>query len=1109
MLFLLVISTLTLAFQLQSVKADSGTVNIDADGSASLISGNIVANVTSFEAIRWQQKTFFAAGRYWLFYVDGDYPTETSMPTSTVYYTTSTDGVSWTPPTILASGLSENSGENVEAFLSNNGHLQVFYRSENELLYRMGTPQTDGSITWATLSWQLVFNANAEGETSGTCDFFATVDSNNYPWVSWGYIQEPIQSLNPSDTKMFVWKDAFNNGIWQTASGFPYNVGTGNYTNDFMVPLSNGQIYVMYFLDNPPSTGQIYGELWNGTAWGPQETCTTSQVDEQYAYGCESWDRTAVADSNDNIFLAFLSTDLNLVFVERTMSGGWANETVVQAGCGDYSSPSLNLYNDNLRLFWINSSTSICYKKYVDGAWDTEPTLIVNETNSQIAVGTTLFGTDDGRLNAFTMSLDGSIGLLWVNNQTATNTGQIMFGLQPQTALIFSNIGLSSTAANSTCTFSCLWTDAQGLDTFIFSTNNTGSWQNDSAVSLSGTVAWTNVTKTLNPTVGTVVGYEWFANDTDDNLASTGILTLTTSGPPAYVSTEPIYIMADGSIMPSTAPISSVDNVTYTLTNDIMANFTASFGAIIIQRDNITLDGAGNTVQDINTDDSSGIELNGTSNVTIENMQIAAFFYGIELNSSSNNSVSENNITNNGTGVDLESSSNNNSVSGNSITNDGLGIMLFSFDNGNSVNENNITNDGYGIMLFSFDNDNSVNENNITNNSWAGIDLLSSSNNSVSENNITNTGWAGFDLDYSDNNSVSANNVANNEVGIELDSSSENTFYNNNFIDNTDQVYSSDLTNVWNAAYPTGGNYWSDYKGTDLYHGPYQNQTGSDGIGDTPRIIDVNNTDHYPLMSPFSNSSLSVTISSSSAALVTGQFQLFKSTASGGTLTYTYQWYLNGSAVPGATYGIWTFWPTSAGSYTVYVQVDDSLGTQVTSNIANVTVKNSLVHDVAVTNVTIPVSEAYQGWVVNVNVTVVNFGNATESFSVTLNYNGTSIATLPVNGLAPNSTQTLVFVWNTTNVPCGNYTMEAETLLAPGETNLANSVLVDGTLRIKIMGDINGDGKVDMSDIMTLVNAFGSYPGHPRWNAACDLMQDGRIDLADIVLALINFGETS
>jgi nitrous oxidase accessory protein NosD len=40
------------------------------------------------------------------------------------------------------------------------------------------------------------------------------------------------------------------------------------------------------------------------------------------------------------------------------------------------------------------------------------------------------------------------------------------------------------------------------------------------------------------------------------------------------------------------------------------------------------------------------------------------------------------------------------------------------------------------------------------------------------------------------------------------------------------------------------GNYWSDYNGTDA---------DSDGIGDTPYVIDVLNEDRYPLMQSTAN----------------------------------------------------------------------------------------------------------------------------------------------------------------------------------------------------------------------------------------------------------------
>jgi len=42
---------------------------------------------------------------------------------------------------------------------------------------------------------------------------------------------------------------------------------------------------------------------------------------------------------------------------------------------------------------------------------------------------------------------------------------------------------------------------------------------------------------------------------------------------------------------------------------------------------------------------------------------------------------------------------------------------------------------------------------------------------------------------------------------------------------------------IWDNGYPSGGYYWSDYNGTDSYSGPYQDLTGSDGIGDTPRAL--------------------------------------------------------------------------------------------------------------------------------------------------------------------------------------------------------------------------------------------------------------------------------
>jgi len=367
------------------------------------------------------------------------------------------------------------------------------------------------------------------------------------------------------------------------------------------------------------------------------------------------------------------------------------------------------------------------------------------------------------------------------------------------------------------------------------------------------------------------------------------------------------------------APISSVDGVTYTLTDNIVGNVTGGSSAIIILRDNIIIDGAGHTLTGtqapLYSGASKGIYSTGRSNVTIENMIITTFSYGIEFDFSSGNSVSGNNITankdggillyysfdnsvggnnitNNGDGLDLYSSSSYNSVSGNNIAaNYNDGVHLYSSSNNNSVSGNNITaNNIYGISLDSSNNnsvsgnniannghgmalgsssDNSVSGNNITASEYEGIWLDTSSNNnsvsgnnitarnlvgiylsalsnnnSVSANNIANNLYGGIFFDSSSNNSIVGNNIANDSEGIYLeDSSGDNSIFHNNFVNNTRQVVSSvGFANVWDDGYPSGGNYWSDYNGTD---------SNGDGIGDTAYVIDANNTDHFPLMGMF------------------------------------------------------------------------------------------------------------------------------------------------------------------------------------------------------------------------------------------------------------------
>jgi parallel beta-helix repeat protein len=143
--------------------------------------------------------------------------------------------------------------------------------------------------------------------------------------------------------------------------------------------------------------------------------------------------------------------------------------------------------------------------------------------------------------------------------------------------------------------------------------------------------------------------------------------------------------------------------------------------------------------------------------------------------------------------------------------------------------------------------------NDITDNDLAGIWLFFSNSSLVSQNRITRNYPAGIILDMSSSNTILENDARDNRANIVFEYSvnggvtlsSHNRIFHNNFINGTWNAvthFAGQPENFWDDDYPSGGNYWSDYNGTDANH---------DGIGDTPYVIDANNTDHYPLMTQY------------------------------------------------------------------------------------------------------------------------------------------------------------------------------------------------------------------------------------------------------------------
>jgi parallel beta-helix repeat protein len=221
---------------------------------------------------------------------------------------------------------------------------------------------------------------------------------------------------------------------------------------------------------------------------------------------------------------------------------------------------------------------------------------------------------------------------------------------------------------------------------------------------------------------------------------------------------------------------------------------------------------------------------------------------GIVFGGGGNNSA-YNNVVYNSTGFGgIEAIySNNNTICNNVAYFNQWGIAT-NHGSYNRIYNNTVhSNRGAGINIDWPSTGNIVRNNNVSSNTNDGIRVINQNETVISGNRISEND-CGIFLESSPNNTIYGNYITNNAVAVTIVSSENNSFYHNNFINNGWQVIIDMYASFWDDGYPHGGNYWSDYTGVDLYSGPHQNETGSDGIGDVPYVINANNTDNYPLM---------------------------------------------------------------------------------------------------------------------------------------------------------------------------------------------------------------------------------------------------------------------
>lgn len=398
--------------------------------------------------------------------------------------------------------------------------------------------------------------------------------------------------------------------------------------------------------------------------------------------------------------------------------------------------------------------------------------------------------------------------------------------------------------------------------------------------------------------------------------------------------TGPIYIRADGSVDPPTAPIQR-DGEIYTFSNNII-NAT-----IVVERENVVIDGNGYIFKGSGT--GYGFDLRA-NNVTIRNTTITDFYIGICWDDYSHQKIVNNEITDTGMGIYLGTMFGRDTIIGNRIVGNIIAVFMDGMDSSVDIINNTMIDNGAGILLWSFcgcwggriignivvnsgadgielsevtcllrdnvlinsglsvgglgidhylqdiDVSNTINgrpiyywigeenktipqnagyvalvccknmlvENLTLSGNGQGVVLTGTTDSIVRNLNILHN-YVGFVLTDSSRNRIYSNNVTQCGCPVLGMDSKDNIVYHNNFIGNRYPPWIINSQDSWDAGYPFGGNYWSDYNGTDLYCGAHQNFNGSDGVGDTPYIFEElgserNYTDRYPLMEPWTPS---------------------------------------------------------------------------------------------------------------------------------------------------------------------------------------------------------------------------------------------------------------
>lgn len=291
-------------------------------------------NANFFGAIgeSWQTDGFCGQGRVWQFY-DND---------TDVVYVSSVDSETWSTPTkwITTHARGYMCLFDLCYDESSNKLHTVYAASSPPLLYRRGTPDSDGAISWD--SWQNV--RNVHGMAYGSPSI--CLDSNGYPWIG------TTEATDWEKTYPYVAKSSTKNGTW-TGEFFTQLNSTRENWQNLVLPLNDGKILAIYAENDRGWVNPMFSRLYNGSGWESEELIASDS--RAACFGATSYKNEAYVTWKGK-------------FRSYVDGSGWGNVEYIGSNTSTVLSADLN--TGNLYRFGCErKETSLFMQRRINATW--------------------------------------------------------------------------------------------------------------------------------------------------------------------------------------------------------------------------------------------------------------------------------------------------------------------------------------------------------------------------------------------------------------------------------------------------------------------------------------------------------------------------------------------------------------------------------------------------------------------------------------------------------------------------------------------------------------------------------------------------------------------